>query len=75
MDKQIYDLGDLVYEEASNLFDRIGYSDDFCIQSVGIRAVFGGSNRLIWSPSKGFWPEREYCTPQFLKKWDSIYPQ
>ena len=47
--------------------------DDFCIQSVGeTTIVFGGTNRLVWSPSAGYRPDRSYCTQSFLHRWEQL---
>ena len=41
--------------------------DDFCLQHVGAESlVFGGTNRLIWSPLRSFFPDPTYCTKRFL---------
>lgn len=46
---------------------------DFCVQMVTPDCiVFGGVNRLIWSPAHGFKPDRSYCTPAFLETCDSL---
>lgn len=46
---------------------------DFCVQLVTPDCiVFGGVNRLIWTPAHGFKPDRSYCTPAFLETCDSL---
>ena len=48
---------------------------DFCIQLFGVTAiVFGGTNRLVWTPTHGFNPDRPYCTERFLKRYDELGP-
>ena len=48
-------LGALVACEANIIFERAGCGSDFCVQHIGLNsAVFGGTNRLLWSPHKGF---------------------
>lgn len=47
--------------------------DDFCIQHIGEnRVIFGGTNRLVWSPRFGFEPDKSYCTEKFLHHWETI---
>ena len=71
-DEDLNDIGILVAEAASELFNDCGASDDFCIQHVGQRAVFGGRNRVIFDPIKGFFLDVNYCTDQFIAKFDRI---
>jgi len=71
-DQQIQDVGVLVCEAAQNLFKNCDAEDDFCIQHVGLTAVFGGTNRIIFEPVQGFYADKAYCTPKFLKAWRSI---
>jgi len=43
--------------------------DDFGLQSDYLlegHAVFGGTNRLLWSLDGGFRPDPSYCSPRFL---------
>lgn len=54
--------------------------DDFCIQHASWyegHAVFGGTNRLLWSMHHGFRPDPTYCSPKFKAQfegevWESI---
>ena len=49
--------------------------DDFCIQHVGAEVViFGGTNRLRWSPAHGFVPDPLYCTENFMVTYKGIGP-
>jgi hypothetical protein len=59
------DFADLVAEAAAVYFEVC--PEDFGVQYVGEAVVFGGTNRLIWTPAQGFRPDREYCSPAFLK--------
>lgn len=66
-------LGDLVMlfmsivEAAAHYWEQSD-ADDFCVQSFsGEAIVFGGTNRLIWTPAHGFRPDRSYCTPKFYE--------
>lgn len=44
-------------------------ADDFCVQSLGPEvAVFGSTNRLVWSPSTGYVPDKSYCNERFYKR-------
>ncbi len=39
---------------------------DFCIQQSSSNCViFGSSNRLIWAPEQGLYPDVGYCTEKF----------
>ncbi len=67
---QLQKLGMLLVDAAFGVFERAGCPNDFCIQDIGRCAVFGGTNRLIWSPGRSFYPDRSYCTPKFLEYWD-----
>jgi hypothetical protein len=60
-------IGGLVVLEAEAIFEAAGCLSDFCVQAVGECAVFGGTNRLLWSPRKGFRPDQAYCTIKFLE--------
>ena len=47
--------------------------EDFCVQSADWyegHAVFGGTNRLLWSVRYGFRPDPPYCTPKFLQQFE-----
>jgi hypothetical protein len=61
---------------AARYWDADGIdADDFCVQHVGIETVvFGATNRLVWSPTRGFWPDRSYCTPAFLARCEALGP-
>jgi hypothetical protein len=72
----IQEIGVMVIEYAESLFENAGCPDDFCIQSVSsFSVVFGGVNRLIWSPIRGFRCDTSYCTQKFidtLKKYHGV---
>lgn len=45
--------------------------DDFCVQHADWaegHAVFGGTNRLLWSVRHGFRPDPSYCTEKFKEQ-------
>jgi hypothetical protein len=45
--------------------------EDFGINSFeGGHAVFGGTNRLLWSVFNGFWPDPPYCSRRFLAQFE-----
>ena len=54
--------------------------EDFCVQHASWfegHAVFGGTNRLLWSMAHGFRPDPSYCSPRFLEQftgetWEKI---
>lgn len=49
------------------------YPRDFGIQhSSSNTIVFGGSNRLIWSPVSGYSADRSYCSSLFLMNHDKL---
>ena len=53
------DIGIIVIEKARYIFEKLGCEDDFCIQYVGgSSVVFGGVNRLLWTPRFGFKDDR-----------------
>lgn len=63
-------IGQIVVDEAFELFEDLGFVDDFCVQSVGMSdVVFGGTNRVIWSVRTGFRMDRSYCTSKFIAAW------
>ena len=67
------EIGELVIEEAMDIFCECQAESDFCVQHVGQCVVFGGSNRLIFSVKTGFRPDRSYCSARFLENWDKKY--
>lgn len=67
------DIGSIVVGEAFELFQSVGSESDFCIQNVGDNVVvFGGTNRLIWRFNKGFFIDKPYCTPRFIKRMEAL---
>lgn len=68
--------GELIYAivvEAEERFKKCDEESDFCIQTASTVIVFGGTNRVIWSPQNGFRPDRSYCRDTFLELWDQHY--
>jgi len=66
-------IGELIVDYAERIFSDCGSKDDFCIQTVGICAVFGGLNRLLFHPSYGFRPDTSYCSKNFIDTFNSLY--
>lgn len=65
-----------VVEEACRRFEECGAGDDFRLQYRNLRTiVFGGHNRVVWSASRGFYPDRGYCSDEFLELWDEKYDE
>lgn len=75
-DEHAFSVVAMVAIAASRYWDAEGVSpDDFCLQGVGPECVvFGGTNRLVWSPERGFRPDRSYCNPAFLARCDALGP-
>ena len=69
-----HDMQGVVYQIAHAAFDvyeEAGCPNDFCIQSMDgftteVPLIFGGTNRLLWTPWKGFVPDVSYCNDGFL---------
>lgn len=60
-----------VVESAHEIFRSAGCASDFCLQHCGLSSiVFGGTNRLIWSPL-GFQIDSAYCTDKFRQVFTS----
>lgn len=54
-----------IIDEARALYEEIGHDDDFGIQHVGEgKIIFGGLNRVHWTPSRGFVCDID-CTENF----------
>lgn len=59
--------------EAARYFEHC--PDDFCLQmghEEGL--IFGGTNRLIWRPERGYRPDPGYCTERFLEHAAQLEP-
>ena len=65
---EVAKVGECVMVEAYDLFCSCGAEDDFCVQLVLDHVVvFGGMNRVIWTPRRGFSLDPSYCTPSFIE--------
>lgn len=70
-EEEIRDLGVAVFEAAQSIFSDCQAEEDFGVQYTGSSsAVFGGHNRVCWTPRLGFYPDRPYCTERFLRLYD-----
>ena len=68
------DIGIIVAAKAQEIFEDCGAKDDYCIQCVGAETVvFGGCNRLTWSPTSGFYPDADYCSDSFMRMFKRQY--
>ena len=66
-DERLKEIGEAVLEGAYSVFAEAGVENDFGIQDTsGGVAVFGSTNRLVWSPTQGYRPDRSLCTKRFL---------
>ncbi len=71
-DDQLKELGTVILDKAQEIFELCQAPDDFCIQHIhGEGAIFGGWNRIIWRPEKGFYPDPSYCSQRFLNKYQA----
>ena len=62
-------IAEMVEMDASLIFDECGAADDFCLQNVGgAVVVFGGVNRVLWTPIRGFTLDSSFCTREFIKR-------
>lgn len=64
--EQYNEIGALVAYQAYLIFEACGRAKDYCIQGVGEVAVFGGWNRLLFSPRRGWYLDESYCGAEFI---------
>lgn len=68
------DRGYMAYGVISRAAEFFAFCpDDFCVQHANWdegHAVFGGTNRLLWSVRHGFSPDRTYCSARFNEQFD-----
>jgi hypothetical protein len=58
-----------VIQAAYDIFKEAGCLEDFGIQHARLEAgclIFGGTNRLVFSPERGLRPDRGLCTARFI---------
>lgn len=67
-EEECLEIGDMVVDAALELFSYANVEYDFCVRYTGYNVVFGGTNRLIFDPVKGFSASSMHCTPDFLDK-------
>jgi hypothetical protein len=77
VDEHRGDIGELIIDRAYEIFDTMGYAKEFCVHAVqfskGGAVIFGESNRLIFNPKLGYYPDAGHCSPQFLAAYDKHY--
>lgn len=70
LEDHVVQLGWMVIDAAKDVFIDCGAEDDFCVQHVTpVSAVFGGTNRVIWTPANGFRIDESFCTSRFKARW------
>lgn len=63
---QMTSIGEIIIEQAIEIFETCGSKDDFCIQSISFDSiVFGGWNRLIFRPELGWYISESHCNNKF----------
>ncbi len=63
-----------IVHAAARYFEKC--PEDFCIQHVAaVSIIFGGTNRLIWSPVSGFRYDEPYCRPEFIAHYKELHGQ
>lgn len=70
---ELMEMGEVLFNYAEYLFMSIGAGEDFCLQCVGSVVVFGGRNRLLWSPNHGFRCDSDYCTKNFIANMQMVH--
>ena len=67
-------LGGCLAEAAYETWIEGGLPEsDFCVQAIGTCAVFGGCNRMQWSPTQGFRLFVSHSLPERIDKWKEVY--
>lgn len=73
-EQHLIDMASLILEEGNALLLHVRRRKRLLgVQHVGQNAVFGGTNRLIWSAKHGWRPDRTSCTERFLAEYDAHY--
>lgn len=71
--KACQNIGEMLCDAAFTIFADCEAESDFCVQHVAPDSVvFGGTNRVLFHPERGFHPDPSYCTRRFLKKWEEV---
>jgi hypothetical protein len=66
---QLIELGEVIANQAQEIFEELGFKDDFCVQSISFEsAVFGGWNRLIFRPENGWYISESHCSKKFIER-------
>ena len=61
-----------VLAAAEDIFRVCGAPEDFCLQHAGSTFVFGGTNRVIWDPVRGWRVSQSHCSERFYSRWQMI---
>ena len=75
--KQIHDRDGVeiywfIAETCRNIFKDCMAENDFCLQYSSYNMIiFGGTNRILWDPVKGFRPDHGYCTADFIRRFEA----
>jgi hypothetical protein len=68
---QLAEIGEVIANQAQEIFEYCNQLDDFCIQSIGFKSiVFGGWNRLIFRLDSGWYLSESHCTYKFIAKFN-----
>ena len=61
-----------VIDTAEYLYNTAGFKSDFCVQHISNSVIiFGGHNRVIWSPLNGYRVDSSCCRDEFIEKFNS----
>jgi hypothetical protein len=64
-------IAEMVIVDASKFWEE--EPEDFCVQHVAATSIiFGGRNRIVWTPSRGFVIDLPYCGPAFIEHFRKI---
>ena len=62
-----------VIDTAQYLYEKAGFKDDFCVQHITNSVIiFGGWNRVIWSPLNGYRVDSSSCREEFIEKFNNV---
>lgn len=75
-DEEIYEIGQIVVDQAQSIFEYAEAMEDFCVQHISLTLViFGGVNRLLWSVKYGWVLDKSYCSPKFISRFETYKKQ
>ena len=62
-----------VIDTAEYLYNTAGFENDFCVQHIPNSVIiFGGWNRVIWSPLNGYRVDSSSCREEFIEKFNNV---